>query len=139
MSHRETVTIKKSFHQYCKRQTSSFKSAVAAMTNTKQGQIQNFQRGGTTSAEGASFLGGTEGMLPQKFLKICVSKMAISSILRQFRTCLEYQYFAPKLRFCKKKSKWGRGEHTGPLAPPPPFGSTSSKIEIDGDCDVHLW
>ena len=28
--------------------------------------------------------------------------MAISSILRQFRTCLEYQYFAPKLRFCKK-------------------------------------
>ena len=124
MSHRETVTIKKSFLQYHKRQTSSFKSAVAAMTNTKQGQIQYFQRkgggvvgeGGTTSAEGASFLGGTEGMLPQKFLKICVSKMAISSILRQFRTCLEYQFFAPKLRFCKKKSKRGRGEHTGPPA-----------------------
>ena len=38
---------------------------------------------GKTSAEGASFLGGSGGMLPQKYLNIRVSKMAISSILRK--------------------------------------------------------
>ena len=46
MSHRETVTIKKkSFLQYCIKQTSSFKSAVVAMTNIRQGQIQDFETG----------------------------------------------------------------------------------------------
>ena len=72
MSHRETtVTLKKSFLQYHKRQTSSFKFAVAAMTNTQKGQIQYFQRGGggTTSAEGASFLGGDWGHAPPEIFK----------------------------------------------------------------------
>ena len=120
MSHRETVTIKKSFLQYHKRQTSSFKFAVAGMTNAKQGQIQYFQRGGgTTSAEGASFLGGAEGMLPQKFLKICVSKMAISSILRQFRTCLEYQFLV-NFAFVRKNANGGGGSTQVPQPPPPP-------------------
>ena len=35
------------------------------------------------SAEGASSLEGSGGVFPQKFLRIRVSKMAISSILRQ--------------------------------------------------------
>ena len=49
-----------------------------------QGRIQDFQKGGApTSAEGVSFLGWSGGMPPKKILKIWVSKMAISSILRQ--------------------------------------------------------
>ena len=40
------------------------------------------ERAGTASVVGASFLGGCGGMLPQKILKIRVSKMTISSILR---------------------------------------------------------
>ena len=46
--------------------------------------MQDFQRDGgrgTTSAKGASFLRGSGGMSPPKFLKICVSEMAISNIL----------------------------------------------------------
>ena len=80
--------------------------------------------GGTTSAEGASFLGRSGGMLPYKFLKMRVSKMAISSFLRKilysFNTT--YNFLLVNFVFEKKKRKnhksgWGdKG-----LQPPPPL------------------
>ena len=77
------------------------------MTDTKQGQIQDFQGGGggggdTTSAEGASFLGGSWGMHPQKCLKICVSKMAIASILRQILHSCNSQFLLDNFDFVQK-------------------------------------
>ena len=47
--------------------------------------VQNIEEGrsGTSSSEGTRFLGGSGGMLPQKFLKIWVSKVAISSTFKQ--------------------------------------------------------
>ena len=43
------------------------------MTNTKQGQIQDFQRGGgTTSAKGASFVGGSGACPPEIFENLCL-------------------------------------------------------------------
>ena len=99
------------------------------MTNTKQGQIQYFQGGGggvkgggTTSAKGASSLGVSGGMLPQKFLKICVSKIAISSILREISYSSNTNFLLVNFAFVKKKKKiQGRGGGgTGPSEPLPP-------------------
>ena len=88
------------------------------------------------STKGTSFLGD---MLPEKFLKICVSKMAISSILRQISYSSNNIFFARKLCFCKIKSKGGGGEqHSPPPGSSLPFDSTTAKIESDCDCDVHL-
>ena len=58
------------------------------LTTTQGRRTQDFQKRGRehiTNAEGARFLDPREvwGMLPQKVLKISVSEMVISSILRQ--------------------------------------------------------
>ena len=74
---------------------------------------RTFKGGGATkSAEGASFLGGLGACPAQKFLKMWVSKMTISSILRQishlFNTthnALLVNFFSVKKK--KKKSKIG--------------------------------
>ena len=44
--------------------------------------------GGTMSAKGARFLGGPGGMLPQKYLKIRVSKWPFPAFWDKFRTSL---------------------------------------------------
>ena len=51
------------------------------------------REGSITSAEAASFLGGSGVMFPQNFLKIWVSQMTISSILRQ----ISYSF---NIKFC---------------------------------------
>ena len=66
----------------------------------------------------------------QKFLKNCVSKMAISSIFRQILYSSKTNFLLVNFAFVKKNPK---GE--GGL---PPFESTTAKIESDCDCDVHL-
>ena len=70
--------------------------------------------GAPTSAEGASFLGGSGDMLPRKFLKSW----------DKFRTRL-ILIFASKLRFCKKKIQ------RGPPVPPPPFGFTTGLTSVN--------
>ena len=82
------------------------------MTNTKQGQIQDFQGGGGgAGGEHHEFSRGILGHAPQKFLKICVSKIAIAQ-------------------------GGGEGREESPRLPP--FESTTAKIESDCHCDVHL-
>ena len=77
------------------------------------GADQGFWKGGaSTSSEGASFLGGLAACPPpppKKFLKICISKMAISSILRQISYSFNANFCYSKLRFCKKSKKEGEG------------------------------
>ena len=111
-----------------------------AMTNTKQGQIQDFQRGrGHYECQRREFSRGVWGHAPpQKFLKNCVSKMAISSILRQILYSSKTNFLLVNFAFVKKNPKGGGG--VGFAAPPrlPPFESTTAKIESDCDCDVHL-
>ena len=70
-------------------------STVVGIRDTAPAADPGFWKGGgaPTSAEGASFLGGCGGMLPHKSLKIWVSKIAISSILRQ----ISYSF---NTRFC---------------------------------------
>ena len=75
--------------------------------------------GGRTRTKGTCFLGRSEGMPLQKFLKIWISKMAVSIILRQISYQFNTNFFAHKLCFCKKKyQKWGGGAaqaHQPPL------------------------
>ena len=76
-------------------------------------------------------------MPPQEFLKICLSKMAISSILRQISYSSNTNFLLINFAFVKKKNpKRGGGGHSPPRLPP--FESTTAKIESDCDCDVHL-
>ena len=67
MSHRDTVTIKKSFLE-----TSSFKSAVAAKTN-KTGAYPGLSRGRAPRAPKARVVEGVWGhALPEIFENLCL-------------------------------------------------------------------
>ena len=79
------------------------------------------------------------GMLPQKFLKICVSKIAISSILREISYSSNTNFLLVNFAFVKKKKNPREGGGHRPLRTPPPapFESCTAKIESDCDCDVH--
>ena len=71
---------------------------------------------------------GSEGIVCEKFLKISVSKMAISSIFRQF------SYF--KLRFCKKENFQ---KEVGPLPPPhPPLDLSLLQIAFQ-ECRAKIY
>ena len=91
---------------------------------------------GTTSAEGASFLGGS-GACPfppppplPEISEMRVSKTAISSILRQISFSFNTTYNFLLVNFVsakrkKKKSKKVGGEEKQVPNPPPPFGSAT--------------
>ena len=91
-----------------------------------RGWSKTFKRGGGVYHEcrRCKLSRGSGGMLSQKFLKIWISKMAISSILRQI-LYLFNTIFACKLCFCEKK-KWARGRRGEAQAPP--LGSTTVSI-----------
>ena len=73
-------------------------------------------------------------MPPLKVLKISVSKLAISSILRQTSYSSNTNFLLVNFAFVKKNPK-GEGLSPSRL---PPFESATAKIESDCDCDVHL-
>ena len=60
-------------------------------------------------SEGASIVGGPGGILPQKLLKLLVSKMTIFSILRQISYSFNTNVLLVNFAFVKKKSKMGGG------------------------------
>ena len=61
-----------------------------------------------------------EGMLPQKYSKIRVSKMTISSNLRQISYSSNTNFWLVNFVFVKKKKKLQRGAQAP--SPPPPLG-----------------
>ena len=92
----------------------------------------------TTSAEGASFLAGSLGTcFPRNFLKIGVSKMAISSNLRQISYSCNTNFLFVNFVLVKKEKKvkkgWGGGTHPHPSSPPSLFGSAT------GFGEMLLW
>ena len=97
------------WHLFCSR------NGNLRLGHRQQGQIQDFRKGAPTSAEGASFLGGSGGMLLQIFLKIWVSKMAISSILRQISYSFNSNFLLVTFTFVKRKKYPTRGVQGPPL------------------------